>query len=359
MRLKLKGVYASRKKLSDGTRRTYYFLRGYGALRPLPDDEGEHFDPGTPAFMRAYQAAIEAPRKARTTGTLQSIIDGYQKSSQFVRLRDRTKADYLYHIARIERARLIENGPAFAVYPLDTLDDPKIRRRLLAWRDTMALTSPRQADATFGVLRIILQWARDQAIILTNQASKPRKVYHADRSDKIWLPEHLAAFRAVASPEMRLALELALWTGQRQGDLLRLSWTAYKGGRLQFRQGKRHRKVDMPVYSELREMLDATPRRATTILTTASGKPWKVDPKPIHFQHKWRKATLDAGLDGLHFHDIRGTTCTLLSDAGATPGEIAAMLGWTVKTVNEMLDRYQAMTATQSDSAVAKLEKRR
>ena len=30
-------------------------------------------------------------------------------------------------------------------------------------------------------------------------------------------------------------------------------------------------------------------------------------------------------------------------------------LGWTVATVNQMLDTYQAMTASLSDSAVAKI----
>ncbi|MFN6933771.1 MAG: tyrosine-type recombinase/integrase [Tsuneonella sp.] len=356
MRLRLKGVYAHNKRLSDGTRRTYYTLRGYGALKPIAGDEHEPFDPGTPAFMRAYNAAIEAPRKARVAGTLQSIIDGYQKSHAFAgKLAPRTKKDYLAHIAKIERAVLIERGPAFATYPIEALDDPKIRRRLLDWRDEMAKSSPRQADATFGVLRIILEWGRDRGMLAHNHATRPKKVYKADRSDKVWLTEHLEAFRKVASPEMLLALELALWTGQRQGDLLALGWSSYNNGRLTFRQGKRKRKVDMPVYHTLRAKLDAERRRATTILTTPSGKPWG----KVHFQHHWRKATLDAGLDGLHFHDIRGTTCTMLADKQCTPSEIAAMLGWTVKTVNEMLDRYQAMTAAQSDSAVAKLEARR
>ncbi len=166
------------------------------------------------------------------------------------------------------------------------------------------------------------------------------------------MPAHLAAFRAVADDPLLLALELALWTGQRQGDLLALGWSAYKDGRLSFRQVKRKRKVDMPVEATLRATLDRQPVKATTILTTAAGKPWG----KINFQHHWRRATLAAGLDGLHFHDLRGTTCTMLADAGCTPSEIAAMLGWTASTLNEMLDRYQAMTATQSDSAVAKLE---
>jgi integrase len=241
------------------------------------------------------------------------------------------------------------------------IEDPKIRRRLLDWRDGLAQSSPRQADATFAVLRIILEWARDRGVISHNHATRPKKVYKADRSDKIWLIEHLDAFRTVASPEMRLALELGLWTGQRQSDLLRLPWTAYKDGRLSFRQGKKKRKVDMPVYSGLRTLLDAAPKRATTILTMPSGKPWTVDPRPTHFMHQWGETAKAAGLKplGLHFHDLRGTTCTMLAEHGCTPSEIAAMLGWSVKTVNEMLDRYQAMTAALSDSAVAKLEARR
>jgi integrase len=346
MRVPLKGVYRNRKTLADGCVRDYYSLRGYGALNPLPEDQDQPFYPGTAAFMRAYQQAVEAPRVARTIGSLQSLIDGYQKSAQWACLAPRTKRDYVKAIVKIEKR--------FATYPLEVIEDPKIRVRFLDWRDEMALSSPRQADAVLGVLRIILEWGRDRGVISHNHATRPKKVYKADRSDKLWLPHHIAAFRAVASPEMVLALDLALWTGQRQGDLLKLAWTSYDGARISFRQGKRKRKVDMPVYAPLRVALDAVAKRATTILTTASGSPWGA----VNFHHKWRAATLAAGLDGLHFHDIRGTTCTLLAEAGGTPSEIAAMLGWTVSTVNRMLDTYQSMTAALSNSAVAKLEAR-
>jgi integrase len=349
-------VYVNRKVLANGRCAEYYQLRGIGALKPLAGEEAEPFAPGTPSFMRSYQAAIKAPRKARTAGTLQSVIDEYEKSRDFVGLATRTKRDYDGHLRKIEAARLTSGAPAFATYPLEVIEDPKIRQRLLGWRDTMAKSSLRQADATFAVLRLVLEWARNRGIISINHAVRPKKLYRADRSHKIWLPEHLDAFRKVAAPEMQLALELALWTGQRQADLLKLPWTAYQDGRLRFRQGKRQRLVDMPVYSSLKVLLDAQPRRTETVLSTAKGRPWKVEPRPIHFMHEWREATLKAGLDGLHFHDLRGTTCTMLADAGCTPSEIAAMLGWALPTVNEMLDRYQARTSRQSDSAVAKLE---
>lgn len=346
MRVQLKGVYASRKTLATGKTVTYYFLRGSGRLRPLAGDEGEDFAPGTPAFMRAYQHAIGAPRIARTVGTMQSLIDGYQRSPVWAKLAPRTKLDYTAALDRI--------SVKWGFYPLAAIEDPKIRPRFLDWRDTMAKTSLRQADAIFGVLRIVLEWSRDRGLIGLNHATRPKKLYKADRSDKLWLAHHIEAFRAVASPEMILALDLALWTGQRQGDLLILGWSSYDGERIQFRQGKRKRKIDMPARMSLRLALAAAPRRALTILTTPSGKPWG----KVHFQHKWREATLAAGLDGLHFHDIRGTTCTVLAEAGATPSEIAAMLGWTVSTVNRMLDVYQSMTASLSDSAVTKLERK-
>lgn len=222
----------------------------------------------------------------------------------------------------------------------------------------MGQSSRRQADATFGVLSIILEWGRDRGWITANHSTRPKKLYRADRSEKLWRPADLNAFRRVASSEMRLALEMALWTGQRQSDLLKLKWSSYDGNRLAFRQGKRGRRVDMPLPKPLRQILDELIRRADTILTAPSGEPWRTDPRPTHFQHLWRRTTLEAGLDGLHFHDLRGTACTRLAEAGATPSEIAAMLGWSLSSVNRMLDTYQAMTATLSDSAVAKLEKR-
>ena len=344
------GVYAHRKRLSTGIYATYYTLRYVGPLKPLAGDEDEDFRPNSPAFMRSYLAAIEAPRIARTAGTFQSISDAWEKSAAFARLAPRTKLDYWAAKAKIDAK--------WGAYPLDVMEDPKIRPRFLDWRDEMGKRSPRQADAVFGILRLILEWGRDRGLVGFNHAARPKKLYKPDRSDKLWLPEHLEAFRAVASPEMRLALELALWTGQRQSDLLKLGWSSYDGERITLRQGKCHRRVDMPVATSLRQILDSARRTALTILTAPNGKPWRTTPKATYFQHHWRAATLAAGLDGLHFHDLRGTTCTLLAEAGCTPSEIAAMLGWKLTNVNQMLDIYQSMTAALSDSAVAKLERK-
>jgi integrase len=50
-----------------------------------------------------------------------------------------------------------------------------------------------------------------------------------------------------APTHLRLPLMLALWTGQRQGDLLRLPWSSYDGKTIRLRQSKTGRGVVIPV----------------------------------------------------------------------------------------------------------------
>ena len=66
----------------------------------------------------------------------------------------------------------------------------------------------------------------------------------------------------VASPEMMAALTPAMHTGQRQGDLRRVPWSAYDGTRITLKQSKGGRIVSVRCTAALRAMLDRmSPRR--------------------------------------------------------------------------------------------------
>lgn len=91
-----------------------------------------------------------------------------------------------------------------------------------------------------------MSFAKDRGTIATNPCEKGGRLYAADRTDKLWGEAEIAALLAVASPDIRLALVLALWTGQRQGDLLRLPWSSYDGSHLRLRQSKTGRRIAMP-----------------------------------------------------------------------------------------------------------------
>jgi integrase len=109
------------------------------------------------------------------------------------------------------------------------LTDRRTRSIFMAWRDRLAANSRRQADYAWQVLARVLSWALDRGLVLANPCARGGRLYHGSRADKIWTAEHEAAFLGSAPEYLHLPLLLALWTGQRQGDLLRLPWSAYDG----------------------------------------------------------------------------------------------------------------------------------
>lgn len=338
IRVNLRGINRVKRRLADGVMHVYFYHRATGVRL-----EGA---PGSPEFVASWQAAEATIKDAsRHSNTFAEWINGYRASDAFAELRPATQLDYRKQIAKIE----LEFGDV----PLKAIADPRMRAEFLDWRDRLAQKSRRQADYAMTVLGVICGWAVNRGLMAVNPAAKPGKLYRADRSEKLWTPEQIAAFLEVASPELALAMVLARDTGQRQGDLLRLSWNAYDGSHIRLRQSKTGARVTIPVTQELRRCLEAAPRKATTIIISPEGKPWKAD----NFRHHWRAATVAAGCNGLTFHDLRGTAVTRLADAGCNPAQISAITGHSQRSLAPMLDSYQARTDVQADMAIVKLER--
>jgi hypothetical protein len=55
-------------------------------------------------------------------------------------------------------------------------------------------------------------------------------------------------------------------------------------------------------------------------------------------------------------HDPRGTAIARLSEAGATPQEIATIAGHSLRTVHEILDKYLDRRRTLAEAAMLELE---
>ena len=325
MRKVLPGVASATKKLADGTRRTYYYAWRGGPL--LKAEDGTPLQPEDPRFFVAYTDAHRA-RRAPMQGTLFSLIALYRSSTEFTSLAEKTRKNYARYL------RLIEND--FGDMPIEAVEHPKARGEFKAWRDRLS-NQPRHADYAWTVLARVLSVAKDRGKISINVCERGGRLYEADRAEKIWSADHIKAFCAVASTELQAALLLALWTGQRQGDLLRLSWANYDGTHLRLRQNKGKKRVTIPVGQPLKAALDATKsagRLATTILTNTRGRPWTED----GFRASWAKAFERSGLAAdLHFHDLRGTAVTRLALAGCTVPQIAAITGHSLKDVEQIL----------------------
>jgi integrase len=336
MRVQLKGINSKRKRLADGTWRTYWYAWKGGPC-------GE---PGTPEFVASYSEAC-ARKVVPPRGTLLSVLQGYQASEDFLALAPRSRSDYIGKIKLIEKA--------FGDFPLAAMTNNRTRGIFKAWRERLALSSRRQADYAWVVLARVLSWGMDRGLVAANPCEKGGRLYRGSRAEKIWTDADEAAFLERAPAHLHLPLLLALWTGQRQGDLLRLPWSAYDGKHIRLRQSKGGARVVIPVGAPLKVALDAAARRSPIMLTTMDGKPWT----PDGFRASWGKACKRAGVTDVTFHDLRGTAVTRLAIAGCTEAEIATITGHSLRGVRAIIDtHYLNRDPVLAESAIRKLETR-
>lgn len=336
VRVNLKGVNTTHKRLADGTLRTYYYHRDTG-LRL-------HGEPGSPQFL-ADIAKADALIRDRHAGTFNRLVADYTASPEFEKLAASTQAEAKRMLTKAE--------VQFGDMPLAALDDPRVKREFMDYRAKIAKTSgEREADNRLSASSAMLTWAVDNGRINANHLKGFRHLYKSNRADKIWLPDSIQAFMRAAPLEMQEALILALHTGQRQGDLRRMAWSNYDGTAITLRQGKTGRAVTIPCTAALRRMLDGMNRKAAVILTTKTGRPWKAR----YFGRAWEAAAIDAGIADLHFNDLRGTAVTMLAEAGSNELQIATITGHTFKSVSKILERYLARTRVLANQAIFNFE---
>jgi integrase len=336
---KIRGINRVSKRLADGSVRYYHYHRATGrALKGEPDSV---------EFLADYVAAEESMRD-RHAGVLNRLIRDYTLSPEFGKLADSTRKEYQRMLTKVEAK--------FGDLPIAALDDARVKQDFMSWRGTVAKESgDREADNRLSVISSMLTWAKENGHILHNHVAGFRRLHKADRSEKIWLPEHIEAFMKVAPLELQRALILALHTGQRQADLLSLSWNNCDGSFISLRQGKTKRRVEIPCTITLKRMLDGLDRDTNLVLTTKTKLPWKAR----YFKAQWETAAKAAGITDLHFHDLRGTAITMLAEAGCSTPQIAAITGHSLKTVTTILDKYLARTRTLAEEAIALFENAR
>ena len=295
-----------------------------------------------------------AQRAPTPEGKLQFLIDKFQASGEFTTLRPRTRADYVKQIKLIEQE--------FGDFPIKALAARETRGVFLDWRDKLALKSARQADYALTVLARVLSVAKDRGRITVNPCERGGRLYNGTRVEFVWTLDDEKKFLMSAPTHLHLSLLLALWTGQRQGDLLRLAWSAYDGTHIRLRQSKSVRVktrrpvyVTIPVGAPLKAALDEAIKikQSPLILLNSEGSPWT----PDGFRASWGKACKRAKIEGVTFNDLRGTAVTRLALVGCSEAEIATLTGHSLRDVRSILDaHYLNRDPALAESAIRKLE---
>lgn len=319
-------------------RHTYYRFRrkGGGSVR-LPGE------PGTQAFHAAYaNLLVERPKDIGrySPGSVAHTIHLYYHSAKFSKLSEGSKRDYRRYLDRLDRS--------VGERDILSIDEGYVHQIFDKLKDT-----PSAANHTVAVMRTLFQFAVKRKILKANPTIGIER--HPDGDPYLrWPTEALENFRASASPTMRLALDLGIYTGQRLSDVIAMRWADYDGERIKVVQQKTGAIMSIRVHQYLKKALKKHPRAGETILTSRAGLRFH----PRVFSRDFMAARIDAGLpDGLSFHGLRHTAAAILAENGATAPEIRAITGHkSLKLVEHYI--RQADQELQADRAIARLPRK-
>jgi integrase len=287
-----------------------------------------HAQPGTPEFVEELAELQAKARKNSDRTRFGWLIAAYKASDDWKVLADKSRANWTPFLDSLM--------VRFGNLPIQAFDRPLIRVAIKKWRDGYKAT-PRTADMALQCLSRVLSFGVDLGKLQANACTGIARIYSSDRSAIIWTPDDLKKLKDVASNEVYWAAALGALTGLRKSDLLRLTWNHVGPLAIEITTGKsKHRKTTLiPMYRELRQLLDQIPRRsAVTVLTTTEGHSWKTG-----FGASFTKAKAKSGVDK-HFHDLRGTAATRMYLGGLTLRELSEMFTWSEAYVERLINIY-------------------
>lgn len=195
-------------------------------------------------------------------------------------------------------------------------------------------------------------WTETNPVRCVSRLREPRgrvRFLSGDEKERL-----LEACRASSESRLYPLVVLALATGARQGELLRLRWDAIDTSRgvAIIHQTKNGERRVVPVTRYVTELLQAMRRvkRPDTDLVFSNR-----DGRPTFPKNAWNRALREAGIDDFRFHDLRHTAASYLAMSGATLAEIAEVLGH--KTL-AMVKRYSHLSEQHTIKVVTRMNER-
>lgn len=302
--------------------RVRLYLRKKGCARVALPDPAD----GKAAFVAAYTKALAGgvgPLRDVKAGTLDALITRYLGSNEFRSLKPNSRETYLSAINFL-RSRKSIGAQVTAI----------TRNHVRDLRDEIAADAPGKANLVLKVLRLLLAYALDRGDVTANVAAGLKRVKGGEY--RSWTDAELLQFEAhwPRGTTPRLIYELALGTGQRRGDIAKMTWADIKEGVVYVCQEKTGEKVWVPAHASLSDELGRVSKKHAVVVATASGRGFSAD----YLGTQFAEAIARAGLpSACVLHGLRKAAARRLAEAGASDREIMAITG---HTTSEMVTHY-------------------
>ncbi|MCG8091590.1 MAG: site-specific integrase [Candidatus Thiodiazotropha endolucinida] len=291
---------------------------------------------------RAWAKRIESDRESMialgchgASMTLRELADEY--IDQWVGKDQAQPARAHWWVDRLGSRKLIDIDPADIRSALndyaagkamrgDGIDPMTMRPRLKTTTRPRAAGTVNRMRATLSAL---FRYAEKQGYVITNPVKRVASLSESNKRVR-WLSEEerkvlLVACKASSWSRLHLLVLMALMTGARLGELLKLRWSDidFKDRTALCRDTKNgdDRVLTLPEpamveLSRFREIGDG-------LIFPSEKKPHQ----PYEFRKLWNAALIQAGIDNFRFHDLRHSAASYLVMNGATLHETAEVLG--------------------------------
>ena len=129
----------------------------------------------------------------------------------------------------------------------------------------------------------------------------------------------MEALSGAFSNYLKPAIDIALGTAMRQSEILSLSWenVCLERRLIRVTHTKNDANRTIPMMNDVFNIFNSLKSDHKTVL--------QVDSSP--FRQSWPRLTKRAGIEDLHFHDLRHEAISRFFEIGLTPPEVASISG--------------------------------
>lgn len=325
MRVRVKGL----KRYTDrlGYKRLYHRKSG----TPIdPNLTGQEI-----ALEVARLDALHAEKTAKP-GTLGGLLASYRAAPRFTDLAPRTRADYQ---KIMDYLQAVEGTP---MHLLTTSYMAKLRDK------TVKKKGAGFTNHMLALLSSAFKHGKEYDLADENPVTgltKAKMAADRRRPNRPWTGDERKNVPKAAPPHLKLPIMLARVWGIRRGDIVKLPRSAYRDGWLEFRAGKNHALIRLPVIGDLKVEMDAAiaaaPAGDSTLLCLNSrGKPW-TEGGLSHVLGEFFEECRKHGImgPGGSIHGLRHSVAAELRAAGYTAEDRKLVLG---HDTDEMAEHYSA-----------------
>ena len=195
-------------------------------------------------------------------------------------------------------------------------------------RDRLQKLQPASVNRELAALSKIFSLAIAQKVTSENPVRQVKRLVENNQRTRFLLPDEETRLLDACqhNPTLAALVRLALNTGLRRGELLKLEWrdVDWAARTLKVRETKSGHDRSVPLNASARAVFNVLPhaKTQTWVFPSRSSSGHLTD-----FKRSWTKALRQARIEDFHFHDLRHTAGTRLAATGAHPNTIKVLLG--------------------------------